>query len=209
MDTDLFCSFMQRNIPFSWLPPIFIQLFLQRSKNASATFYKRFCNAIHWESSWNKIYNSFKSTQDLFTYMLSVGFYQKFPWKCVWELLSNQAWLPGSVMLAGNWERNTHTPLHHIRHCGSEVSHTGMSASNLWSRSLLHTNTQTPVWQLSQSRPTFTAVNFFRFGWMLTLCSRTLTNTPHVPVREATIRFFTVSWHTSWSTSPKFWACQL
>ncbi len=80
---------------------------------------------------------------------------------CERGLLSNQDWLVGSMMLAGNWKRNTYFSAPY-------------KALWLWSLScrhacqgslISHTHTQAPVRQLSQFKHTFTAVKSFTF-WM-------------------------------------------
>lgn len=57
--------------------------------------------------------------------------------------------------------RETHTSLHHIRHCGSGASHAGTPARDLWS----HTHTHRRQSDSSLNSDTFTAVKFFIF-WM-------------------------------------------
>lgn len=84
---------------------------------------------------------------------------------CERGLLSNHDWLVGSVMLAGNWKRNTHTSLHHIRHCGSGASHAGTPASDLWS----HTHRRQSDSSLNPDALLLLSSSVFE--WMPTVCS--------------------------------------
>lgn len=80
---------------------------------------------------------------------------------CERGLLSNQDWLVGSVMLAGNWKRNTYFSAPY-----KALWFWGLSCRHACQGSLIsHTHTHRRQSDSSLNSDTFTAVKFFIF-WM-------------------------------------------